>query len=224
MFDVRIRQALTPALDAAGRNLAASGVRPGMLTGAGWLLGVGAGVAAGLAWWPAALGLWLANRLFDGLDGPVARARGTTDVGGFLDVVADFTIYAGFVVGVAVAVPQARVACLVLLSTYYVSGTALLAQASLLERRRQAASRPDERALRLVGGLAEGTETIVVYVLFCLFHASATGIAWTFAGVVAVTALQRVVGGVRLLRAPVPLDGAPSDIRSWAAGTVEGRP
>jgi len=204
MFDVRIRHVVAPVFDSAGRVLAERGVRPGVLTGVGWLLGVGACVSAGFALWPLALGLWLANRLFDGLDGPVARARGATDVGGFLDVVADFSIYAGFVVGVAVAVPQARLACLVLLAAYYVSGTALLAQSSLLERRRAVATRPDRRSLHLVGGLAEGAETIIVYVLFCLLPASAAGIAWVFAGVVVVTAAQRVVGGVRALRLHVP--------------------
>ena len=212
MLDVRIRQVVAPVLDTAGRVLAERGVRPGVLTGVGWLLGVGACISAGFALWPVALGLWLANRLFDGLDGPVARARGATDVGGFLDVVADFSIYAGFVVGVAVAVPQARVACLVLLFAYYVSGTALLAQSSLLERRRVIATCPDQRSLRFVGGLAEGAETIVVYVLFCLFPAMAAGIAWVFAGIVAITAAQRVVGGVHALRDRVP------DVRVGGSG------
>jgi len=83
---------------------------------------------------------------------------------------------------------------------YYVSGTALLAQSSLLERRHDVQVRPDQRSLCFIGGLAEGAETIVVYVLFCLFPASAAGIAWVFAGIVAVTAVQRVVGGVIALR------------------------
>jgi len=204
MFDARIRHAMAPALDSAGRSLAERGIRPGLLTGVGWVLGAGACVLAGLALWPLALGLWLSNRLLDGLDGPVARARGATDLGGFLDVLADFSIYAGFVVGVAIAVPQARIACLVLLFTYYVSGTALLAQASLLERSHEVAVRPDRRSLRFVGGLAEGTETIIVYVLFCLFPASAPGIAWAFAGIVGITAVQRVIGGVHALRAQPP--------------------
>jgi len=223
MFDVRIRRAVAPVLDTVGRGLADRGVRPGVLTGVGWLLGVGACISAGFALWPLALGLWLSNRLFDGLDGPVARARGATDVGGFLDVVADFSIYAGFVVGVAVAVPQARVACLVLLFTYYVSGTALLARSSLLERRHDLAARPDQRSLRFVGGLAEGAETIVVYVLFCLFPASAAGIAWVFAGIVAVTAAQRVVGGVHALRDhhPGEPDGATGDTPSAGANVTE---
>jgi hypothetical protein len=51
------------------------------------------------------------------------------------------------------------------------------------------------------GGLAEGTETVIVHVLFCLLPAAAAVIAWTFAGVVTATALWRISLGWRLLRA-----------------------
>jgi len=198
MFDRQIRQAIGPGLEKAGIRLARAGVRPGALTAAGWVAGVGACVSAGTRLWPEALVLWLANRAFDGLDGPLARAAGATDRGGFFDIVADFSIYGGFVVAVAVAVPAARLAGAVLLLAYYVSGTAFLALSSLLERRGPHST--DGRSLRFVGGLAEGAETLVVYVLFCLLPASAPTIAWAFAAAVGVTALQRIVIGARLLR------------------------
>jgi phosphatidylglycerophosphate synthase len=202
VLDAPARRALAPVLDRAAGVLAGWGVRPGWLTGAGWVVGVGACAAAGLRLWPLALVLWLGNRLLDGLDGPVARAGAPTERGGFLDVVADFSVYGGFVVGVAVGVPSARLACVVLLAAYYVSGTALLALSSLAERRSLAGG--DERSLRLGGGLAEGTETVVVYVLFCLLPGQAAGIAWGFAAAVVATAVQRVVTGLRLLNAPAP--------------------
>lgn len=197
MFDARIRGVIGPPLEVAGQRLAAAGVSPPVITAAGWGAGVGACVAAAVRLWPLALVLWLVNRALDGLDGPVARAGGATDRGAFLDVVADFSVYGGFIVGVAIGIPDARLACAVLLSTYYVSGTALLALSSLLERRRQ--NNGDERSLRLVGGLAEGFETVAVYVLFCLFPGAAAGTAWVFAAMVAVTAVQRVVTGARIL-------------------------
>ena len=37
--------------------------------------------------------LLLLNRLLDGLDGAVARAAGSTDLGGFLDITMDFLVY-----------------------------------------------------------------------------------------------------------------------------------
>ncbi len=203
MLDAPVRRALAPVLDGIGARLSAAGVPPLALTGAGWLAGVACCVAAGTGHWPVALVLWLANRLADGLDGPVARRRGATDLGGFLDIVADFSVYAGFVVAVAIARPEARIACLALLCAYYVSGTAFLALSSLLERRSGNGSGParDGRSLRFVGGLAEGTETVVVYVLFCLFPGHAAVIAWLFTAAVAVTAAQRIGYGVTVLRA-----------------------
>ena len=212
-----MRAAVRPALDGLGARLAARGVSPTTLTAAGWLVGVAACVAAATGHWTGALLLWLGNRILDGLDGAVARVVGPTDRGGFLDVMADFSIYAGFVVGVAVAVPDARLACLVLLATYYASGTAFLALSSLLERRRH--HHGDGRSMRFVGGLAEGTETIVVYVLFALLPQHAATIAWTFAAVVALTALQRLAFALRVLAEPRQ-DGEPEVAAAGPASTT----
>ena len=213
MLDARLRAAYAPTLERTGARLAAAGVSPTALTASGWLVGVGACAAAGTARWPLALALWLGNRLLDGLDGAVARAIGPTERGGFLDIVADFSIYAGFVLGVAVAVPDARLACVVLLVTYYLSGTAFLALSSLLERQRH--SLGDERSLRFVGGLAEGTETVIAYVAIAAAPEHAAALVWVFAAAVAVTAGQRITFGYRVLgrRVPAPHTtptGAPS--------------
>lgn len=202
MLDTRMRAVIGPGLDRAGARLAGRGISPTALTAVGWAAGLAACVAAASSQWAPALVLWLANRLLDGLDGATARATEPTERGGFLDVMADFTVYSGFVVGVAVAVPSARLACVALLAAYYASGTAFLALSSLLERRRHRLG--DERSLRFVGGLAEGTETIVVYVLFTVLPQHAATIAWAFAAAVAVTAVQRVVFALRLLAEPAP--------------------
>jgi phosphatidylglycerophosphate synthase len=206
MLDARMRAALRPPLEAAGRRLAAAGVPAAALTAAGWAAGAGACAATALRAWPAALGLWLANRLLDGLDGPTARAGSASDAGGFLDIVADFSVYAGVILGLAVAVPGARLACAALLTAYYVSGTAFLALSSLAERQRQRLG--DDRSLRFVGGLAEGSETIAVYLLLFLLPGRATVIVWAFTAAVAITAVQRVVTGLRLLRDPARADPA----------------
>ncbi len=202
MLDQALRARLGPSLDRAAGGLAARGISPGALTGAGLVAGVGACVAAATASWTAALGLWLLNRVLDGLDGPLARREAATELGGLLDFVADFVVYAGFVVGVAIAQPSARLACVVLLATYLVNNVALLSFSSVIERR--GLSLGDERSLRLLPGLAEGTETIVVYILFCLLPGASAVIAWAFAGVVAITAAQRVVQAARTLTVPEP--------------------
>jgi phosphatidylglycerophosphate synthase len=215
MLDARMRTLLGPALDSVGQRLAAAGVPPVVLTAAGWAAGAGACAATALRAWPVALGLWLANRLLDGLDGPTARASTPTDGGGFLDIVADFSVYAGIILGLAIALPAARLACVALLTAYYISGTAFLALSSLAERRRQRLG--DERSLRFAGGLAEGTETIAVYVLLFLLPQHATGIVWAFTAAVAITAAQRVFMGLALLRAPASA-GPAQPPRRWPTG------
>jgi len=197
MFDAALRPRVAPLAAIAARPLAAAGVPADAVTAAAFFAGAGACVAAAFGSWAAALALWVASRALDGLDGAVARLGTPSERGGFLDLVGDFAVYAGFVVGVAISEPGARLACVVLLGAYYVSGTAFLAFSSLAERRRLAVG--DERSLRFVGGLAEGFETIVVYSGICVWPGHAASFAWAFAAVVGVTAMQRIVGAVRLL-------------------------
>lgn len=211
MLDAPLRRAAAPVLDRVGAWLSDAGVPPLVLTGMGFAAGAGSCLAVVDHSWGWALVLWLSNRALDGLDGPAARHRGPSDLGGFLDIVADFTVYAGFVLAVAVAEPGARLACLALLTAYYVSGTAFLALSSLLERRGTATAtsgepRSDGRSLQFVGGLAEGAETIAAYALLCLLPSYAATIAWWFAAIVAVTAAQRVALGIRLLRRAQPVE------------------
>lgn len=190
MLDARMRTALAPALDAGARRLEAAGATPGAVTAAGLAIGIGACVAAGLEAWALALGLWLANRAFDGLDGPLARRRGSTDLGGLLDFLADFAVYAGFPLGVAIAIPDARVAAVALLASYLLNNVALLSFSSLIERR--GLDLGDERSLRFTTGLTEGTETIVCYSLVCLAPDHAGSIFWVFTGMVLITVAQRL--------------------------------
>jgi phosphatidylglycerophosphate synthase len=202
MLDQVLRARLAPGLDLAAGRLSSLGISPGAVTGAALLAGVSACVCAATAAWGAALGLWLLNRLLDGLDGPVARRRDATDLGGLLDFVADFVVYAGFIVGVAIAGPGARLACVALLAAYLVNNVALLSFSSVIERRGLPLG--DERSLRLLPGLIEGTETIIAYALFCLAPGASAPIAWAFAGLVALTAAQRVQQAASTLTALGP--------------------
>ena len=212
MLDVPVRRVLAPPLESVARGLDRAGVSPLAVTGAGWLVGVAACVSVATGHWWLALVLWLLNRLLDGLDGPLARRAGATDLGGFLDIVADFSIYGGFVLAVGIERPEARVACLALFLTYYLSGSAFLALSSVLERRGESerSGGSDGRSLLFIGGLAEGTETVIAGVLFCLFPQYAEQIAWGFAAAVGVTVLQRVALGVHLLRASPVTPTAPN--------------
>lgn len=184
--------------DVAADPLAARGVSPLAVTAAGLGVGAGACVAVALERWWLGLGLFLLNRYLDGVDGVLARRLGASARGGFADFVADLLFYAAFVLAVAVAVPDAQLACAVLLAAFYVNVGVWLTLASLLEQ--QGASREDERTLRFVPGVVEGAETIVAFAAFCVFPDHVETIAWVFAGLIGATIAQRVLGALRLLR------------------------
>ena len=188
--------------------------------GAGWLdrprispdgitvLGIGLGLAAALcaalSVWPFALVLWLLSRLADGLDGTLARRRrgrdGTRDsgAGGFLDITGDFLVYGSFVVGVGLGTGGSLLPFMAVLLAYYVNGAAFLAFSSIAERTGNQVH--DGRSLSFVGGLAGGTETVLVHALWCVLPFWAEQIGWVWSAVVAVSASQRVLSGYRTLR------------------------
>ena len=210
VLDTPVRRVIAPVLDRAAAAMDRSWVTPDRLTLAGLAAGLGSAVLAGFMWWIPALVLWLASRVLDGLDGPLARRRlgsHDSDAGGFLDLTCDFVTYASGVVGVAVGV-QAEFGngtidlwpFMAVLVAYYLNGASFLAFSSIAERTGHQLD--DGRSFSFLGGLAEGAETVLVHSLWLLFPASAPVIAWVWAAVVGVSAGQRIVGGYRILRGP----------------------
>lgn len=207
-MDASVRRALEKPLSRLAAAIDRPGITPDRLTVLGLVVGLaGAGAAAAQLWW-LALVLWLSSRLLDGLDGPLARRRKqdsadrtapASEAGGFLDITADFVVYGGSVVGVAIGVTAGYDApwwpFLLVLLAYYVNGTAFLAFSSIAERTGRTIE--DGRSLSFLGGLAEGTETIVVHSVWLLLPAYAWQVALGWAAVVALSAAQRVVAGYR---------------------------
>ncbi|MBC2835169.1 CDP-alcohol phosphatidyltransferase family protein [Paragemmobacter straminiformis] len=203
MLDGVMRRVIDPGLNAAGRALSKRGVGADAVTLAGLALGLaGAGViwAAG-PWW-AALTLVLASRLLDGLDGAVARARGKTDFGGYLDIVCDFAFYAAIPLAFGLRDPdQNGAAAAFLLASFYINGATFLGYAVLAEKRGMQTDGRGEKSLYFTAGLLEGTETIVFFALLCLFADGFVPLAAIFGTLCLVTALARVGMAARVFRA-----------------------
>ena len=94
MLDRHLHPRLKPVLNAAAALLDRPAISPDGLTLFGFAIGVLALPFLALGWYPAALAAIVLNRLLDGLDGALARRRGLTDAGGFLDISLDFLFYA----------------------------------------------------------------------------------------------------------------------------------
>ena len=76
--------------------------------------------------------LIIINRIFDGLDGAIARRNGVTSLGGYLDITCDFIFYSAVIFGFALAEPeQNSFAAIFLLFAFVGTGTSFLAFAAI---------------------------------------------------------------------------------------------
>lgn len=206
MLDSRARAVLHSPVERATTAIDQPWITPNRLTLVGLLLGVASAAAAASGLWVWALAAFLLSRIFDGLDGALARRRcapgeSPPAFGGYLDIVADFTVYGSFVVGVAIGSGGSLLPFLVVLLAYYINGSTLLALSAVLgDRNSPRSDHHDGRSIVFTRGFAEGTETIVVHALWCILPFAAAPIAWIWAAVVLLTAGQRVVLAAHTLR------------------------
>jgi phosphatidylglycerophosphate synthase len=191
MFDAKLRPLIDPALNRAGRALAGAGITANQLTFAGLTLGLaGAGaIALGEIGW--GLALILANRLCDGLDGAVARARGPSDLGGYFDIIADFAFYVSVPLGFGVLGAGNTLPALVLVASFVLTGVSFLAFATIAAKRGAETTAHGTKSFFYSTGLAEGAETIAVFIAMCIFPAWFGAIAYAYAALCALTVVQR---------------------------------
>lgn len=200
MLDQTLRQhkaiALRPAASAL-RQLS-----PSAFTLAGLFIGLGAAFAAASGSYSLSVALWVLNRLLDGLDGEVARISGReSDFGGYLDILADYIVYAAVPVGLAYAVATefAFLGLALLLSSFYLNAASWMYLAAILEKRGSQAGH--RTSIVMPTGFIEGTETVLFYTAMLLFPAIFGTLSFTMAALVFATVVQRLVWSWRNLTA-----------------------
>ena len=169
------------------------------------LVGFGVGMAAALAiaasqplW---GLALMLSSRLLDGLDGAVARLTAPTDRGAFLDITLDFLFYASIPLAFAISQPAANaLAAAVLLAAFMGTASSFLAFAVLAERRGLQSADYPQKGLFYLGGLTEASETLICFVLMCLWPAHFAWLAYGFAALCGLTIMGRLAAGWQAFR------------------------
>ena len=200
MLDPLARRLIDPPLNRAGAALAVRGVSANAVTIGGFVIGMAAPLALAFEAYLAALAAILLNRLADGLDGAVARARGPSDLGGFLDIVLDFVFYAGVPLGFAFARPEFALPAAFLLASFMGTASSFLGFAVFAAKHGLDTNRTGNKALYYLGGLTEGTETIALFVACCLFPALFPYFAFGFGVLCWLTTLSRLVAGTRTFR------------------------
>ena len=192
MFDRHLLPLQRRLLHPLARRIAARGIAADAISLAGFALGLAGVALLAVGQFGPALGFLLANRALDGLDGEVARLHGPTDRGAFLDLSLDFVFYALVPLGFALHDPAANgLAAAALVVSFVGTGSSFLAFAVIAERRGLRSTAFPQKGLYYLGGLAEGAETILVFVLMCLLPEHFAALAWAFAALCAVGTVLR---------------------------------
>lgn len=201
MFDNTLRplkdRLASPLADAVGKRLAPDTVS-WLAFGAG--LACAASLALGSRW--LALALWLFSRLLDGLDGLIARRSGrSSDAGGYLDIMLDFSVYAALPLAMTWAEPAMAWPAALLLGVFYINSASWMYLSALLEKRGAgAAAKGETTSVSMPKGVIEGSETILFYTLLIVIPAWRTALMFLFAFLTLTGAFVRSVQGMALLR------------------------
>lgn len=143
-----------------------------------------------------ALIFWIINRIFDGMDGLVARQYGKqSDVGGYIDIICDFLAYASIPIAWVFGNPSPAnwAALAILQGTFYINSASWMYLSAILEKRNMgAAARGETTSVSIPGGIVGGFLTIVYYCLFMLLPQYILFWFYSMSFLVAIGILQRM--------------------------------
>jgi phosphatidylglycerophosphate synthase len=200
MLDAKLRQVIDPPMTAVAGLLTRAPITANQVTILGFVVGLTTiPLLATQHYLLAALAI-LINRLFDGLDGAIARQRGISDAGGYLDIVLDFIFYSAVVFGFALGHPSQAVYASFLIFSFIGTGASFLAFAVFAAKHKLSTQARGKKSIYYLGGLSEGFETIVALLLICIAPQWFWLTASVFGVMCWITTLFRVLSSFQLLQ------------------------
>lgn len=194
MFDRYAIKVIHPPLNNVAEKLAQLKITPNQVTLISFFIGLLAVPLLAMQLYHWALLAIVLNRIGDGLDGALARHKGITDFGGYLDIVCDFIFYSAVVFGFALASPEHNALFAALLIFSFIgTGCSFMAFAVMAAKKGINHTNYPHKSLYYLGGLTEGSETILAFILFCLFPSQFPILATSFAALCGLTTVIRVL-------------------------------
>ena len=202
MLDKFITPIIKPLLTPVVMLMHKRGITADQLTVIGFLVGLLAVPLLAFEMWYGALVAIALNRILDGLDGALARyANLSSSAGGFLDITLDFLFYAAIPLGFILANPeQNAIAGAILLATFIGTGSSFLAFAIAAEKFKLEKPQFKYKSFYYLNGLTEGTETIALFIAFCIWPQHFAIMASIFAIACGITIFTRIHGGYHTLK------------------------
>lgn len=202
MLDRFITPVIKPILTPFVASLHKRNISADQITFYGFVIGMLAVPLLAFSLWYWALAAIIINRIFDGIDGQLARyANQSSSAGGFLDITLDFLFYAAIPLGFILANPEENaIVGSILLATFIGTGSSFLAFAIAAEKFKIEKPQFKYKSFYYLNGLAEGTETIGLFVAFCLWPEYFPVLASVFIVACIITIFTRIHGGYYTLK------------------------
>ena len=157
-------------INVAGTYLGQIGISANAVSWSGFVIGVFAVNFIAMEMYGWALLAILLNRFCDGLDGAIARSTKVTDFGVFLDATLDYIFYGGVIFAFALADPAENgLAAACMLFGFAAAGCAMLAYSVVAYKTHADRQLNLDHSPFYLGGLAQGSETLIALMILCLF-------------------------------------------------------
>lgn len=191
MLDSLIRPYIDPLLNKAAEKINAYKVPADFITLGGFAAGMVGCFCVANQSYMVAFALLVINRILDGLDGPLARIQGPSDVGAYLDTVCDMVVYASFVFFFIIPFPMERMAGAFVLFSYIGTAVTFLAYAVTAEKHGLSTEVNGKKSFYHSTGYAEGSETMIFMALVCFMPDNFSTLAYLFGTLCWATAIAR---------------------------------
>ncbi|OEF25370.1 CDP-alcohol phosphatidyltransferase family protein [Vibrio rumoiensis] len=201
MLDRYIIPIIKKPLNIAAKLCVSKHISADQVTWYSFLLGLCALPSLWLEQYLLALFFIVCNRIGDGLDGAIARLTTQSDAGGFLDISLDFLFYALIPFGFILANPEQNAVWGALLIVSFVgTGSSFLAFASIAAKQNIENPVYQNKSLYYMAGITEGTETIAIFIAFCLWPQHFPILAGIFAALCFMTTANRIWAGYKTIQ------------------------
>ena len=193
MIDAKLNNYLRPYLSHLAKKTIKLRVSANTVTIIGFIFGLCCFYSIVNSYFLSAFLFLFLNRFCDGLDGAIARLVGPSDIGAFYDITLDFIFYSLFPIAfIFLDIKNAYAICFLLLS-FVSTQTTFLASAWIIEKNKILIATKQKKSFFYTGGITEGFETIIFFILMLIFYKSVELIAYIFGSLCWITSIIRLI-------------------------------
>ena len=199
MIDAQLNKMVQPILKPLAQNLIKFNIKANYITFIGFLFGICCAFFITQEMFVAAIFFLFLNRLFDGLDGVMARISGPTDLGAFYDIICDFIFYSAFPLAFIILDINNSYHIGFLTLSFVATQSTFLTSAWIIEKNKIDIIETQKKSFFYSGGITEGFETIICFAMMLTFYDFIAYISYTFGILCWITFIMRIIFIKKLL-------------------------